>query len=81
MQPGEKRTAHFVVKTQPRGFENELTKHQVVQNGTFFNNTIGPTVGYRSDRELTNPNDRKKYGLGEQVLMPPLERHCTADCM
>jgi ABC-2 type transport system permease protein len=81
MQPGEKRTAHFVVKTQPRGFENELTKREVVEDGTFFNNGIGPTVGYRSDRELTDPNDRKKYGLGEQVLMPPLERHCTTDCM
>jgi ABC-2 type transport system permease protein len=81
MAPGEKRTVHTVVKTNPRGFENELSNPEVVQDGTFFNNSIGPTVGYSAGNELTDPNDRKKYGLGDQVLMPPLERNCTADCM
>lgn len=81
LAPGERRTVNFTVKTRPRGFENEVTGLQVVQNGTFFDNSIGPNIGYESGRELGDPNDRKKYGLKEQERMPPLERDCTADCM
>jgi ABC-2 type transport system permease protein len=78
---GESRNVHFTVKTKTRGFENEVSNLTVVQNGTFFNNQVGPLIGYAADRELNDPADRKKYGLGEQQLMPPLERNCTADCM
>src|SRR6266481_4985045 len=81
LQPGESRTAHVTVKTHIRGFENEVSDATVVQNGTFFNNGITPLVGYSNQNEITDPNDRKKYGLGEQVLMPVLERNCTAHCM
>jgi ABC-2 type transport system permease protein len=81
LQPNESRVIHFTVKYQPRGFENEVSNTEIVQNGTFFNNAVAPAIGYDSQRELTDPNDRRKYGLGEQVLMPPLERNCTADCM
>ena len=51
------------------------------QNGTFFNNSVAPSIGYRSERELDDANDRRKYGLKEIDLMPALERHCTADCI
>ena len=78
---GESRTVHAIVKTHTRGFENEIGDTTVVQNGTFFNNTVAPIIGYSAQNEITDPNDRKKYGLGEQELMPPLERNCTADCM
>lgn len=78
---GESRTIHATTKTHTRGFENEVSDTTVVQNGTFFNNTVAPLIGYSTQNELTDPNDRKKYGLGEQELMPPLERNCTADCM
>jgi len=78
---GESRTIHVTVKTHTRGFENEVSDTTVVQNGTFFNNTVAPLIGYSAQNEITDPNDRKKYGLGEQELMPPLERNCTADCM
>ena len=80
LAPGESRTATFTVKSHNRGFENSPSNTSLVQNGTFFNNTVGPVIGYDSGRELTDPNDRRKYGLGEQVLMPPLERNCTDDC-
>jgi hypothetical protein len=81
LQPNESRVIHFTVKSEARGFENEVSNRTLVQNGTFFNNEVAPMIGYMPDRELTDPNDRKKYGLGEQVMMPPLERDCTADCM
>ena len=81
LQPGEKRAAHVTVKTNTRGFENEVSDTAVVQNGTFFNNSIAPIVGYSNQNELADPNDRKKYGLGEQELMKPLERNCGEHCM
>jgi ABC-2 type transport system permease protein len=81
LQPGEMRTGHVTVKSHKRGFENEVSDTTVVQNGTFFNNTIAPIVGYSNQNEITDPNDRKKYGLGEQQLMPVLERNCGEHCM
>jgi ABC-2 type transport system permease protein len=81
LQPNESRMIHFTVKSEARGFENEVSNTTLVQNGTFFNNGIAPGIGYDPSREITDPNDRKKYGLGEQVLMPLLEKNCTADCM
>lgn len=81
MQPGENRTVHFTVRSHTRGFENTVSNAELVQNGTFFNNQVAPVIGYLPDRELDDANDRKKYGLKEIDLMPPLERNCTADCM
>ncbi len=81
LQPGEIRTGHVTVRTHTRGFENEVSDTTVVQNGTFFNNAIAPIVGYSNQNELADPNDRKKYGLGEQQLMPVLERNCIEHCM
>ncbi|HLJ29354.1 MAG TPA: ABC transporter permease [Candidatus Angelobacter sp.] len=80
LQPGEERAMHFSVKSRNRGFENDVSNVQVVQNGTFFNNTIAPVIGYDSQRELPDPVERKKYGLQEVDLMPALERNCTQDC-
>jgi ABC-2 type transport system permease protein len=68
------------VKSKNRDFENNVSNAEIVQNGTFFNNTVAPLIGYDNGRELTDPNDRKKYGLGEQTLMRPLERNCVAGC-
>ncbi|HLY20253.1 MAG TPA: M1 family aminopeptidase [Bryobacteraceae bacterium] len=81
MQPGETRTVRFTVERHPRGFENSASNLELVQDGTFFNNGVGPVIGYRSDRELDDANDRRKYGLKEIDQMPALERNCTADCM
>ena len=80
LQPGESRRLVFNVKSKNRGFENNVSNPQIVQNGTFFNNTVAPMIGYDTGRELTDPNDRKKYSLGEQTLMRPLEKNCLDDC-
>jgi hypothetical protein len=80
LQPGESRTAVFTVKSKNRGFEDSVSNIEITQNGTFFNNSVAPTIGYDTSIELTDPNDRRKYGLGEQELMRPLERNCTDDC-
>ncbi|MEO8660280.1 MAG: M1 family aminopeptidase [Bryobacteraceae bacterium] len=81
MQPGEARTLTFTVKAVNRGFANSVERQELVQNGTFFNNTVAPQIGYQERGELTDRNDRRNQGLGEKDLMPALERNCTAHCM
>jgi ABC-2 type transport system permease protein len=80
LQPGESRTAVFTVKSKNRGFEDSISNPEITQNGTFFNNSVAPMIGYDTARELDDPNDRRKYHLAEQQLMRPLERNCTDDC-
>ena len=36
LQPGESRTMHFTVKSKNRGFENDLSTVELVQNGSIF---------------------------------------------
>jgi ABC-type transport system involved in multi-copper enzyme maturation permease subunit len=80
LQAGESRTIHFRVKSKTRGFENEVSNRSIVENGTFFNNTIAPQIGYNRGRMLSDPVIRKRYGLKEVDLMPALENNCSADC-
>jgi ABC-2 type transport system permease protein len=89
LAPGEVRSLRFTVRSRNRGFENEVSNTQVVENGTFLSNLgslvtganyLAPILGYDSWRELTDAATRKRYGLREVDLMPPLERDCTARC-
>jgi ABC-2 type transport system permease protein len=89
LQPGEKRTLRFTVTSKNRGFENNVSNSQVVQDGTFLSNLgplvaganyLAPVIGYNYWRELTDSVERKKYGLPEVDLMPPPEHDCTDDC-
>jgi len=81
LQPQQEARVRFTVRSHNRGFENDVTNKELLQNGTFFNNLVAPQIGYLRMRELTDRNDRKKYGLPEWNLMPELERNCTAHCM
>lgn len=80
LQPGESRTMSFTVKTNTRGFENSISIPEIMPNGTFFNSTVAPQIGYQTSGELTDRNVRKRFGLKEKELMPALERNCDADC-
>jgi len=80
LQPAEQRTMHFTVKSNTHGFENEVSNLSIVQNGTFFDSTIAPQIGYEGQRVLQDAVLRKKYGLKEVDLMLPPERNCTEDC-
>ncbi|MVM41075.1 hypothetical protein GO730_30835 [Spirosoma sp. HMF3257] len=83
LAPGDSLRLRFTTRRQAIGFENEVkyTK-EVNQNGSFFNNfDIAPQIGYQEQGELSDKNDRKKYGLPEKARMPKLERNCTGDCM
>lgn len=80
LQAGENRTMRFTVMSKNRGFENELSNVEIMQNGTFFNNTVAPVIGYDPQRQLDDAVLRHKYGLKEIDLMPALERNCTQNC-
>jgi ABC-2 type transport system permease protein len=80
LQPGEERTVRFIVKSKNRGFENNVSNPAVVQNGTFFNSFVAPVIGYNYERQLTDPVERKKFGVAEVDFRPALERNCTEDC-
>jgi ABC-type transport system involved in multi-copper enzyme maturation permease subunit len=81
LAPGEVRNLNFDVESHPRGFENTLTITGVMQNGSFFNSSSVPQIGYQENNELTDPNDRRRFKLKEKDLMPELVRDCTAGCM
>ncbi|TQD44865.1 M1 family aminopeptidase, partial [Marilutibacter aestuarii] len=73
MQPGETRDVDFVVDRVPRGITNDVAQHEVVENGSFFNNRLFPAFGYQAGAEIMDRNERRKRGLGEARRMNPLE--------
>jgi hypothetical protein len=73
LAPGEE--LRFTVKGgyAEKGFENEVSFIQLVENGTFFNNMdLLPHIGYSADGELGDRNERRKRGLPEKQRMPRL---------
>lgn len=81
LAPSEQRQMNYVVSTNTRGIENSVTNLQLVQNGTFFNNTIAPQIGYIDAVAIRDPNKRRKFGLPMVEPYPPLTRECTDKCM
>lgn len=78
LAPGDSMLLKFNSVYQPKGFENELTVSQVVQNGTFFNNTeISPNFGYQPGAELDDKNTRRELGLPEKSRRPALDPNDT----
>ncbi|MCX6589268.1 MAG: M1 family aminopeptidase [Acidobacteria bacterium] len=80
LAPGEKRQLRLTTSFRPQGIQNTTPAVEVSPNGTFFNNSILPQIGYQDQYEIDNRNDRTKRGLPEKDLMPALERNCTARC-
>lgn len=80
MLPGEKREMEFTVKYEPKGFEQSISQMEIMPNGSFFNNSLSPQLGYQPNYELTVRSDRRKRGLGEPHRMPALEAECSTHC-
>ncbi len=59
---------------ESRGFENEVSLEQVVNNGSFFNQTLFvPALGYENSRELTGRQERKDHDLPKRDRMPSID--------
>ena len=66
LQPGDTTELSFTVANK----ENTLLRKYgpVLKNGTFFNSSVFPSIGYENQYEITDTKTREKYGL------PPKER-------
>lgn len=74
LQPGDSLRMDFKTVFETKGFVNSGSSNkQVVFNGTFFNNTYFPSLGYNNSYELSDDNDRKEKKLKEKERM--LERN------
>ena len=75
LAPGDSLDLKIALAFEPKGFENEVTFNQVVQNGTFFNNgDFMPLFGYSDQFEISDKNERSEYGLPEKSRLPALDR-------
>ncbi|TAL71351.1 MAG: hypothetical protein EPN56_10525 [Rhodanobacter sp.] len=73
LAPGASLPFDFTLDYAPKGFTNESGETFIVHNGTFFNNMVLPQFGYQPKFQISDRNDRKKYGLNPDVpRMPPL---------
>ncbi|MEO5812870.1 MAG: M1 family aminopeptidase [Rhodanobacter sp.] len=73
LAPGASMPFDFTLVYAPKGFTNSPEGTFLAHNGTFFNNGVMPQFGYLAQAQLTDRNDRRKYGLKLDVpRMPPL---------
>lgn len=63
MQPGEELKLDFEVIYKTNGFKESGSNTSVIYNGTFFNNSYFPSIGYNDGYELGDDDDRKEYDL------------------
>lgn len=82
LQPGKSMRLIIESSYITNGFENNVSNLSVAENGTFINNfDVLPSFGYNEGYEISDKNDRKKFGLPEKERMPELEENCTTNCM
>jgi len=61
LNPGDSIKFDFEIKNKPNTL---ITNNSpVLENGTFINNGLFPSIGYSEDGELWDDDTRKKYGL------------------
>ena len=73
LQPGQTMRLRFHVASAPRGFTNRRAGGEVVGNGTYFERSWLPMIGYQPELELSDPGERKEHGLGPQTHVRPLD--------
>jgi ABC-2 type transport system permease protein len=71
--PGDSLRLDFDLAYLTRGFENRVTRTQVVENGTFFNSSALPSLGYDARGEIADDQTRRKYDLPPRERMAPAE--------
>ena len=70
LQPNETVNLNFKIIFEPKGFVTGRGNTDVVENGTFINNSFLPTLGYSQGYEMGDEDKRKEYGLPEKERMP-----------
>jgi ABC-2 type transport system permease protein len=67
--PGDSVKLYVGVQFFPKGFKNSDAGTSVVYNGTFFNSSVLPSIGYNQGFELLDAKERKKYDLPTKPRM------------
>jgi ABC-2 type transport system permease protein len=68
--PGDSLLLSFAVAFEARGFSNRRAPTEVVDNGTRFDRSWLPFVGYQRTFELRSNAERKPYDLPARQLLP-----------
>ncbi|MFN0202648.1 MAG: M1 family aminopeptidase [Bacteroidia bacterium] len=71
LQPNDSVKLSFSLKFETKGFVNRGSNTEVVENGTFINNTYFPLLGYSTGAELFDNEKRKKNGLADKNQNSP----------
>jgi ABC-2 type transport system permease protein len=75
MLPGDSLQLAFHVNYNPKGFPNSGMKTAVVKNGTYFEDSWLPVIGFDNSRQVFNANDRKAQGLEPKSFLEPDESY------
>lgn len=67
LAPGDTMKMNFRQTSGPKGFEADNADIDVVYNGTFFDNAVLPSFGYREKYELQDEDDRKDFELAPRL--------------
>ena len=59
----------FDIEFSPKNFILKSNQTLIVENGSFFNNGIFPSIGYNKENELSENATRKKYKLESKPRM------------
>ena len=71
--PGEEMDFDFRMELSQRGFPNGRAQTAIVENGTFFNNSVFPQFGYEQSVQIEDRNERRKRDLGEVPRMASID--------
>jgi len=69
LAPGARAELAFELEYVFPGFKNSTQHTSVVENGTFVNNEMLPRLGYRERLELSQEDERRRFGLQPKQLM------------
>ena len=70
LAPGESLELAFDLAFRPRGFPNGRPQTEVVGNGSYFNRTFLPFIGYQPMFELAGAEARQDFGLEPRPVVP-----------
>jgi ABC-2 type transport system permease protein len=71
LAPGESLQLSFNVNYYSHGFRDGNERAELAYNGTFFDSTFFPTIGYTQVLELDDPRRRREEHLGPLEEMTP----------
>jgi hypothetical protein len=69
LQPGQTLPMEYILEIRNKGFRAGGENNSLVGNGTFFNSSLLPGIGYNPDAELTDNNQRKDQNLPDKARM------------